>query len=118
MWSGYRQSSFARPGGDCVDVLRRDREGNEARVGEFAEVPVVFRTGLGWIRRNDLQIVTRSEREKRVASSSTRVNAANRGPHTRTLFYPVDAAVEIGHSDKEVIDGRRDWLEFLGHGEK
>ena len=46
------------------------------------------------------------------------MNAANRGPHLRTLFYPVDAAVEIGYSDKEVIDGRRDWLEFLGHGEK
>jgi hypothetical protein len=50
--------------------------------------------------------VTGAQGQKRVARSGAWMDSADRGTDAQTLLDPVDAAVEIGDSKQEVIDGR------------
>jgi hypothetical protein len=46
------------------------------------------------------------------------MDSADRGADTRTLLDPVDAAVEIGDSEQEVIDDRYYRLKILSHDDR
>jgi len=57
--------------------------------------------------RNDFEILLRAERLQRVAGAAARMTAPDHGPDSGPLLHPLDAAIEIGDAEQQVI-GRRD----------
>src|ERR1700722_4526262 len=71
---------------------------------ELAKIAGVVGRGLIRIGGDDLEIAVRAEREQRVARPGAGMDSAECGAHAGALFYELDASVEVGASDQNVIE--------------
>src|SRR5271169_2404098 len=81
---------------------------DKARFRKFQQAVMVRRVGLLRVWRDDFEVMPFAEREKSIARSASRMDAAECGANARVFFDEVDAAIEIAAAEKDVIKhGRR-----------
>ena len=86
------------------DVAGMLRPADDHRFFKRTEIALVVGCGLLRIGRDDFEIAIRAEREQRVARARAGMDSAERGANAGALFDKLDACVEVGASDQNMIE--------------
>src|ERR1700761_61497 len=89
---------------ECLDVAGMLRPADNHRFVEGTEIALVVGGGLLRVGCDDFEIAICAEREQRVARASAGMDSTERGTNAGALFDKLDAGVEVGATDQNVIE--------------
>lgn len=87
-----------------VEIAGMSGPGDELRRGESAQAKAVRTVRLLWVGRDDFEIASFAEGQKRVASAATGMNSAKCGTDTRSVLHERNAFIEIAAAEENVIE--------------
>src|SRR5580658_2777949 len=96
-----RARHFLRYGGDIVGVYCPRQQ---ARLAHFAQLGISGEGSLLRVGRDDFQIASRAQPEKRVLSAAPWMHPAKCGADSRAFLHKGDASVEIVDAQQDVIE--------------